>query len=33
MLIRTVLWVQWAAGLCLLAMNIGYTIVFCSTLS
>jgi hypothetical protein len=26
-------WVQWAAGLCYLAMILGYTIAFCSTLS
>jgi len=26
-------WIQWAAGLCLLAMVIGYTIAFYSTLS
>ena len=26
-------WVQWAAGLCYLAMVIAYTILFCSTLS
>src|SRR5437764_4633356 len=26
-------WVQWAAGLCWLAMILGYTIMFCSTLS
>ena len=26
-------WVQWAAGLCYLAMLIGYTILFCSALS
>jgi hypothetical protein len=26
-------WVQWAAGLCFLAMIIGYTVVFCGTLS
>ncbi len=26
-------WIQWAAGLCYLAMILGYTIVFCSTLS
>ena len=40
MLIPTVLalisrrrWVQWAAGLCYLAMLLAYTIMFCSTLS
>jgi len=40
MLIPTVLalvsrtrWVQWAAGLCFLAITIGYTVEFCSTLS
>jgi hypothetical protein len=40
MLIPTVLalisrkrWAQWAGGLCFLAMMIGYTIAFCSTLS
>ena len=40
MLIPTVLalvsrtrWVQWAAGLCYLAMVLGYTIAFYSTLS
>jgi hypothetical protein len=26
-------WVQWAAGLCYLAMLLGYTIAFCSSLS
>jgi hypothetical protein len=26
-------WVQWAAGLCYLAMILGYTIAFCSSLS
>ena len=26
-------WVQWAAGLCYLAMVFGYTIAFCGTLS
>jgi hypothetical protein len=26
-------WVQWAAGLCYLAMVLGYTIAFCGTLS
>ncbi|PZR76913.1 MAG: hypothetical protein DLM73_01105 [Chthoniobacterales bacterium] len=26
-------WVQWAAGLCYLAMVLAYTILFCSTLS
>ena len=26
-------WIQWAAGLCYLAMILGYTIAFCGTLS
>jgi hypothetical protein len=26
-------WIQWAAGLCFLAMMVGYTIAFCRTIS
>lgn len=26
-------WMQWAAGLCYLALILGYTIAFCRTLS